>query len=433
MDKFEKFLDSSYGLIKEGVRIGKPKLKTIYPLDIKLPLGMLTRHGLIAGTTGTGKSRAAQLMAEQLSEAGVPVIFSDVKGDVSAFNTPGEPGKVKGRASQLGIRYSPKSYPTVYFSLSEKFIPLRTRLSEFGAILLAKLMELNSTQESHLNVCFIYASSKSLRIDTLEDLESLISFVKENDEAIPGINKTSLDVILRKTMELKAAGLGRMFGRETISPADLLGTIGGKGVINVFNLSDVRDNPQAFTTAMAFLLFKLFNGLEDTGDQEKPRAVVFFDEAHYLFKNSNKTLVNKMVTVLRQIRSKGVGVFFVTQDPEDIPEDILELLSCKIQFALRSFTRKDFEDIKYLSRGFPESDFYDLESEFKSLGVGEAIVSALGEGGKLLPPVKVVCYPPSSSMGMVDEKKAGAEARASALYRKYSKLQHRTKKWGLFR
>jgi len=431
MDKFEKFLDSSYGQIREGITLGKPKLSRIYPVEIKLPFQMLTRHGLIAGTTGTGKSRAAQLMAEQLSEAGVPVIFSDVKGDVSAFNTPGDPTRVSERAKLLEMRYLPKSYPTAYFSISEKFVPLRINLSEFGAILLSKLMDLNSTQESHLNVCFIYASSKNVRLDDLDDLEALIAFVKENEGEIPGVNRNSLDVILRKIMELKSAGLGTMFGHETISPTDLLGKIGGKGVVNVFNLSDVRENPQAFTTAMAFLLFKLFNELEDTGDQEKPRVVVFFDEAHYLFKNSNKTLVNRMVTVLRQIRSKGVGVFFVTQDPEDIPEDILELLSCKIQFALRAFTRKDFDGIKYLSRGFPDSDFYELESEFKSLGTGEAIISALGEGGKLLPPVKVICYPPSSSMGMVDEQKVSKEAKASALYKKYAKAQQ--KKWRLFR
>ncbi len=420
MKKFEEFLKDSYGKVTdESVKLGKAKLDKIYDMEVSLPLAMLNRHGLIAGTTGTGKSRAAQLIAEQLSDKGVPVIFSDVKGDVSNFTNKGDKEKVKQRLDELKKEYSPEKYPCTYWSISDKFIPFKVKLRETDPVFLSKLMALNMTQESHLNILFIQAREQNFRLADLSDLETLVEYAKANKLA--GLDARSLDVIQRKIIELKASGFDRLFGNNPIKISDLLGRIYGKGLISVFNLSDIRESPRVFTVAMAFLLHRLFRELEDIGDQEKPRIAVFFDEAHYLFKNSNRTLIELIATILRQIRTKGVSVFFVTQQPQDIPEEVLGMLGFKIQFALRAFTKRDSDNIRYLVKGFPTSDFYKLENELKKLEVGEAMIAALDNKGRLLPPVKTVLYPPRSSMEQIDTAQISAVVRKTPLYRKYSK------------
>lgn len=420
MKKFEDAMKRSYGRITgSSIGLGKAKLKQISNIEISLPMNMLNRHGLIAGTTGTGKSRAAQLMAEQLSENGVPVIFSDVKGDVSNFINKGNKEKVKQRTEELGHDYSPGSYPCTYWSISDKFIPLKIKLGETEPVFLSKLMALNLTQESHLNILFIHAKEKNFKLATLPDLETLIEYVKSSK--MPGLDKRSLEVIQRKILEMKAAGFDRLFGDNPIQLNDIFGRMYGKGLINVFNLSDMRESPRMFTVAMALLLHKLFRELDDIGDQEKPRVAVFFDEAHYLFKNSNRTLLELITIILRQIRSKGVAVFFITQQPQDISEEVLGMLGVKIQFALRAFTKKDIDNIRYLVKGFPSSDFYKLENELKKLEVGEAIISALDEKGKLLIPVKTVLYPPRSSMEPIDMAQISKDTRKTAVYKKYAK------------
>jgi len=419
MKKFEDFLRKSYPAKAGGaIRLGKAKLDKVYDAEVLLPLAMLNRHGLIAGTTGTGKSRAAQLIAEQLSENGIPVIFSDVKGDVSNFASKGDAERVKERARQLGHEYSPQAYPCTYWGLSDKLIPLKFKLSETDPVFVSKLMGLNLTQESHLNIVFIYAQENGFRLSGLPDLVKLIGYMKA--KRIAGLDARSLDVIQRKMIELKAGGFGVLFGDRQIELGDLFGRLYGRGVINVFNLSDARENPRVFTVAMALLLHKLFTELEDIGDQERPKIAVFFDEAHYLFKHSNRTLVELMVTILRQIRSKGVAVFFITQEPQDISEDVLGLLSLKVQFALRAFTKNDIDEIRALARGFPISDFYKAEDEIKSLETGEALVASLDEKGMLLQPVKTAIYPPRSSMGQINIKEISEATKKTALYRKYA-------------
>lgn len=419
MKKFEDFLSKAYpGKAEDAIRLGKAKLEHIYDTEVLLPMNMLNRHGLIAGTTGTGKSRAAQLIAEQLSEKGIPVIFSDVKGDVSNFARKGDKERTNERAQQLNLEYSPQAYPCTYWGLSGKFVPLKFKLSETDPVFVSKLMGLNLTQESHLNIVFIYARENGFKLADLSDLEKLIEYMKE--KKIAGLDARSLDVIQRKLIELKAGGFGVLFGGKPIELGDLFGRLYGKGIINVFNLSDARENPRVFTVSMALLLHKLFTELEDVGDTGKPKIAVFFDEAHYLFKNSNRTLIELMTTMLRQIRSKGVAVFFITQEPQDISEDVLGLLSLKVQFALRAFTKKDIDDIRSLARGFPLSDFYKIEDEIKKLEVGEALVASLDEKGRLLPPVKTIIYPPRSSMEQIDIKEISETTKKTALYKKYS-------------
>jgi len=354
----------------------------------------LTRHGLIAGTTGTGKSRAMQLMAEQLADSGVSVFVSDVKGDASGFCVSAPESAA---ASPIIERnklapFEPHAIKTNYWSISDRFARMRFSLDDSGSVLLSRLLSLNPTQESHLALAFLYARKQKKPLSDLNQLLDVLAEMRDNQER--GVSPSSISVIERKILSLEDSGLFELFGEPSVALDDLNG-------LNVLNLSDSRKDMIA-SIAPAFLINKLFNELPEVGDVEIPKMIIFFDEAHYLFKDANKSLKDLMVTILKQIRSKGVGVFFVTQDVSDLPEEILSQLSTKIIFSQKAATEKGNSRLKALARSFPGSD-PSLAETLKALPPGEAILSSLDKSGNQTDAQRVVMFAPATSMAVVPD------------------------------
>ncbi len=386
-----------------------------------IPLRYLTRHGIIAGSTGTGKSRAMQVLAEQLADAGVHVFVSDVKGDASGFCAPafvkdGEsktPSETENKWNERNklAPFEPKSFGANYWSASERFIPFRFSVSGVGSVLFSRLLSLNPTQESHLAIAFSYAKKNSLPLDTPEQLLDVLDALVSTNQR--GISPPSISVIQRKIIALQESGLERMFGRPAVRLEDL-------GGLNVLNLSDARSD-MAVTMAPAFLLQKLFSSLPEVGDAQKPVFAIFFDEAHYLFKDANRSLRDLMVTMLKQIRSKGVSVFFVTQDVTDIPDEILGQLSTKTIFSQKTMTEKGNARLRALAKSFPKSDF-DVMEALKGLPPGTALLSTLDDSGNQTAPVRVKVFAPATTMAVVPDD-ALRKACDHALLKKYAKTE----------
>jgi hypothetical protein len=371
----------------------------------------LTRHGIIAGSTGTGKSRAMQLLAEQLADDGVDVFVSDVKGDASGFCLEGKESERNEKAP-----FRPHAIKTNYWSASPELARMRFSLLEVGPVLFSRLLELNSTQESHLSLAFSYSRKNRIALDTIEDLLSVLDSMVAGDER--GISKSSVSVIERKLLSLQESGLDAMFGKPSVSLDDLKG-------MNVLNLSDSRKN-MLVSIAPAFLLQKLFNELPEVGDVEIPRFAIFFDEAHYLFHDANRTLRDLIVTMLKQIRSKGVSVFFVSQDVGDLPDEVLSQLGTKIIFAQRIATAKGETALRALSKSFPKSPDLDIIETLKTLPPGTALVTTLDSGGNQTKPEKVVLFAPATTMEVVDYKTLREETDP-ALLQKYGREATRAK------
>ena len=378
---------------------GSAPLSNPYLLESRF----LTRHGIIAGSTGTGKSRAMQLLAEQLADDGVDVFVSDVKGDASGFCVE---GKESARNEKAPFR--PHAIKTNYWSASPELARMRFSLREIGPVLFSRLLELNSTQESHLSLAFSYSRKNGIALGTIEDLLSVLDEMMENGER--GVSKSSVSVIERKLLSLQESGLDRMFGNPSVSLDDLKG-------MNVLNLSDSRQN-MLVSIAPAFLLQKLFNELPEVGDVETPKFAIFFDEAHYLFKDANKSLRDLIVTILKQIRSKGVSVFFVTQDVGDLPDEVLSQLGTKIIFAQRTATAKGETALRALSKSFPKSPDMDVAETLKTLPPGTALVTTLDSGGNQSKPEKVAMFAPATAMDVL-EYKTLREETDPRLLRKY--------------
>src|SRR5687767_1022685 len=385
---------------------------------------MMTRHGLIAGATGTGKTKTLQLIAEQLSAAGVPVFLADVKGDVSGMAVPGEPSpRVAQRAAETGYTWKPASYPVEFLSLTGALgAQLRATVSSFGPLLLSKVLGLNETQSSVLAMVFKYADDRGLLLLDFSDLRAVLQHLTgpgAGDLAdYGGMSKQTVGVLLREMVELEQQGAGAFFGEPEFDLQDLLRTVpDGRGVVSILELQDVQDRPAVFSTFMMWMLARLFNTLPEAGDLEKPRLVFFLDEAHLLFEGSSKAFRDQVEQVVRLIRSKGVGVFFVTQSPKDVPADILGQLGNRVQHALRAFTPDDAKALRATVRTFPKTAAYDLEELLTQLGTGEAVVTILNESGVPTPVVHTRMRPPLSRMGVADDV-AGA-ATASPLQAKY--------------
>jgi hypothetical protein len=394
-----------------SIKIGKSAEKL--SSDVELPLRTMTLHGMIGGSTGTGKSRAIQVLAEQLIEAGVPVLLADLKGDMGGFVIKNSSKKVAARAKKFNMEYSPKSFPTNFFSVSGSFIPLRLRLDEIDPTLVARVLKYNSIQESNLKLAFLHAKKKQLPIRDLVDLKKVIKHLSKNSNSV---SKSSAVVMQRQLDIAIGDGINELFSLPDLEISDLL-----EPRITVLNLGNWRRKTELPSILMAFILYRLFNELEDVGQLEKPRIVLFIDEAHYIFHKANPELTDLFITILKQIRSKGVGVFLSSQNPEDIPEKVLEQLGCKIQFALRAFTQDELQDIKGIAKSFPPTNM-DLAKEIMSLNIAEAIVSPLSESGKPLPPKKTIVLCPRSSMKILSKKELSATINPT-LIQKYGKKQ----------
>ncbi len=394
---------------------------------VRVPLRMLNRHGLIAGATGTGKTRTLQVIAEQLSVAGVAVFAADVKGDVSGIALPGsDDGPAKKRARELGIEWVPAGYPVEYLSLGGigPGVPVRATVSDFGPLLLAKVLGSNQTQEQSLSLVFHYADAKGLPLLDLSDLRALLTFLdsdagKVELRGIGGLSPATVGVLLRSLVGLEEGGGNDFFGEPQLDIADLLRTApDGRGVISCLELPAVQDRPKLWSTVLMWIVAELFEQLPEVGDRDKPRIVFFLDEAHLLFDGASKAFVESVTQTVRLIRSKGVGVFFVTQTPKDIPADVLGQLGNRVQHALRAFTPDDAKALRATVRTFPKSDFYDLEELLTQMGTGEAAVTILSESGVPTPVVHTRMRPPHARMGPADD--VDGAAKSSPLHVKYA-------------
>ncbi|HET9878829.1 MAG TPA: helicase HerA-like domain-containing protein [Candidatus Limnocylindria bacterium] len=398
--------------------------------QVRVPLAMMNRHGLVAGATGTGKTKTLQVLAEQLSDAGVPVFISDIKGDISGLGAPAELNdKLTGRAAKIGFAdYAARAFPVEFLTLDRggKGVRLRASVLSFGPILLSKVLDLNETQQSVLSLAFKYADDKKLPLIDLPDLRALLNHLdsdegKKEMEEYGGVATATVGVIIRKIVELEQQEADAFFGAPEFDVADFLRiTADGKGIISVLELADMQDRPALFSTFMMWLLAKLYQALPEVGDQDRPKLVFFFDEAHLLFRDANKTFLEQIELVARLIRSKGVGVFFVTHAPSDVPSSVLAQLGNRVQHALRAFTPNDLEVVRATADTFPTTEFYDVEEELTRLGTGEALVTALDPKGRPMPTARTMMRPPQSLMAQLAPVAFDAVVAASPLVPEYA-------------
>lgn len=394
---------------------------------VAIPLSMINRHGLIAGATGTGKTKTVQLLVEQLSAQGVPVVVADIKGDLSGLAAPGEAGpKITDRASNAGVDWAPEGYPVEFVSLGTGGIgvPVRATITDFGPVLLAKVLGLNATQESTLGLIFHWADQQGLELFDIKDLRAVIAHLtsdegKDDLKGIGGVSSATAGVILRSLVTLEAAGGETFFGDPALDPADLMRTRDGRGVVTAIELGDQAARPALFSTFLMWILAELFQELPEKGDVDKPELVFIFDEAHLLFADASKAFLEQVVQTVKLIRSKGVGVYFCSQQPTDIPRDVLSQLGARIQHALRAFTPEDQAAMAKTVKTYPESDVYDIGSALTSLGTGEALVTVLSERGAPTPVAWTLMAPPRSLMNTIGNEAVTEKARASELFARY--------------
>jgi DNA helicase HerA-like ATPase len=396
--------------------------------QVGLPLAMMNRHGLVAGATGTGKTKTLQVMTEALSSAGVPVFVADIKGDLSGLAVAGQPNdKLLARTSSVGQDWHPTAHPVEFYSLGGlgHGTPIRTTVTDFGPLLLSKVLGLNETQESSLGLIFHWADTQGLALLDLKDLQATIAYLvgdegKASLKGIGGLSAATAGVILREIVTLQAQGADVFFGEPAFEVTDLLRTAGdGRGIISALELPSVQDRPALFSTFLMWLLADLFQVLPEVGDAAKPKLVFFFDEAHLLFTGASGDFLTQVTQTVRLIRSKGVGVFFVTQSPKDVPGDVLAQLGNRVQHALRAYTPDDAKALRAAASTFPNSP-YDLEEVLTTLGTGEAIVTVLSEKGAPTPVAWTRLRAPQSSMDPLPEAELVAAVAASPVSARYA-------------
>ena len=394
---------------------------------VRIPTAMLNRHGLIAGATGTGKTKTLQLMAEQISAAGVPVFLADVKGDLSGMAAAGEASsRTAQRAKETGAAWHAAAFPVEFLSLTGvRGAQLRATVSSFGPLLLAKVLGLNDTQTSVLRLVFKYCDDRHLELVDFSDLRATLEYLTGNGAAelkqIGGMSKASVGVLLREMVELEQQGALAFFGEPDFELGDLLQVErDGRGLVSMLELTDVQDKPALFSTFLMWLLARLYNELPEVGDADKPKLVFFFDEAHLLFSGASKAFLEQVQQVVRLVRSKGVGIFFVTQLPKDVPAEILGQLGHRVQHALRAFTPDDAKALAAAARTYPKTELYDVEETLTTLGIGEALVTVLSPAGVPTPPFATRLIPPASRMGPLEDAELRQRLASSAQVRKYA-------------
>ena len=435
MTRFTDMLAAGYGFTDRAITLGAAlEAATVHPEPkVRVPVAMMNRHGLVAGATGTGKTRTLQLLAEQLSTHGVPVFVADIKGDLSGLAVPGEPNqRIAERAGQLGYDWKAAGVPVEFVSLTGALgVQLRATVSSFGPLLLAKALSLNETQTSVLTLIFKYADESGLPLLDLSDLRAVLQFLgseagKPALEGYGGMSRATVGVLLRKLVELEAQGAERFFGEPEFDVHDMLRTTSdGRGVVTCLELADAQDKPALFSTFMMWLLAELYHNLPEVGDLPQPKLVFFFDEAHLLFADASKAFLDQIQRVVRLIRSKGVGVYLVTQTPKDVPDDVLAQLGNRVQHALRAHTPNDDKALKATVRTYPKTEHYDLEETLTSLGIGEAVVTVLDPRGTPTPVVAARLIPPGSRMAPLTAEELQADIRQSDLIAEYGQAVDR--------
>ena len=431
MDKaFHDAMAAGYALTEPGLVLGSPMLDGELANDarVQVALSMLNRHGLIAGATGTGKTKTLQLMAGQLSKAGVPVFVADIKGDLTGLAAPGDATnpKVVERVTSLGWTFQPSGHPVEFLSLTGKLgAQVRATVHSFGPLLLGKVLDLNETQTSILALIFKYCDDNDLPLLDLKDLQATLKYLA-SDEGKPilaeygGMSSASVGVLLRSMIVLEQEGADVFFGEPEFEVEDLLRTTPeGEGIISILELSDVMDKPRLFSTFMLWMLAQLYETLPEAGDLPKPKLCFFFDEAHLLFDDASKALMDQVERTARLIRSKGVGVYFVTQAPTDVPAPVLAQLGNRVQHALRAFTPDDADALRKTARTFPTTEFYDIEKTITSLGTGEALVTVLSPKGVPTPLAATRLLAPDSLMAPIDAVQFQGRIATSPFQAKY--------------
>ncbi|HKK88295.1 MAG TPA: helicase HerA-like domain-containing protein [Saprospiraceae bacterium] len=407
--------------------------KVFSDLPVNVPLATLNRHGLISGATGSGKTKTLQIFAEHLSEAGVPSLVMDIKGDLSglAAKSAGHP-KIDERHDKIGIPFNPQAYPVEFLSLSqEKGIKLRATVTEFGPVLLSKILDLNDTQFGVLALTFQYCDDQNIPILDLADLKKALQYTigegKEEVNAKYGaVHSASVGAIMRKLIILEQQDADPLFGEPSFDVEDLLQKERtGRAMINIIRLTDMQDRPDIFSTFVLQLLAEVYSTFPEEGDVEKPKLAIFIDEAHLVFKNADKALMDQIEVIIKLIRSKGVAIFFVTQNPTDVPDFILAQLGTKVQHALRAFTAKDRKAIKLAAQNFPLTDHYDVANQLTSLGIGEALVTTLNEDGRPTPLVHCMLRAPQSRMDILTTDEIDEVISHSRLIEKYNTVVDR--------
>jgi hypothetical protein len=431
MDEFRQKISEGYNFEGKSLILGGGMLEkeVIENLFVRLPLATLNRHGLISGATGTGKTKTAQILAEQLSSAGVPSLLMDIKGDLSgiAVSSEGHP-KIDERHDAIGFPFIPGSSPVELLSLTgEQGIQLRATVTEFGPVLFSKMLGLNDTQQSVMSVVYKYCDDHDLPLLDLEDIKEVLRYLTNEgkdsfQEEYGRISTASVGAIMRRILELEQQDGDRFFGEPSFELDDLLRKDdNGNGVVSVLRVNDIQDKPKLFSTFMLQLLGEVYSTFPEEGDLDKPKLMLFIDEAHLIFSNASRALLEQIEVIVKLIRSKGVGIIFITQNPTDIPDAVLSQLGLKIQHALRAFTAKDRKAIRLVSENYPITPFYDVDQLLTELGTGEALITALNEDGIPTPLVHTMLRAPQSRMDILSEAERGEIIHNSLIRDKYSR------------
>ncbi|MBR9757315.1 MAG: DUF853 family protein [Algicola sp.] len=433
MSKSDEFLQHiTQGNTHKGdyITLGAAMLdgKTINNAFVNIPLKTMNRHGLIAGATGTGKTKTLQVLAENLSEKGIPVLLMDIKGDLSGLAKP-SPGheKIDERHSLIGLPFEAKKFPVEIMTLSEQEgVRLRATVSEFGPVLLSRILDVTETQAGIISVIFKYCDDNKLPLLDLKDFKKILQYATnegkaEFQNAYGRISTASTGAILRKIIEIEQQGGDLFFGEKSFDVQDLLRLDNtGQAFINIIRLTDIQDRPKLFSTFMLSLLAEIYATFPEQGDTEKPKLVLFIDEAHLIFNEASDALLDQIESIVKLIRSKGVGLYFVTQNPTDVPEAVLGQLGLKVQHALRAFTAKDRKAIKLTAQNYPDTDYYNTAEVLTALGTGEALVSALNEKGRPTPLAATMMRAPMSRMDILTDSELKDLLRTSELIEKYN-------------
>jgi hypothetical protein len=435
MNKKEDFIqhvNEGYFSKGESLILGGAMLdgEALADAHVKIPLKTLNRHGLIAGATGTGKTKTIQVLSEQLSSFGIPVLMMDIKGDFSGIAKEGEEKSfITERHAKINIPYKTSSFPVELLTLSEQSgVRLRATISEFGPVLFSRILNLNDTQAGVVSVIFKYCDDNKIPLLDIKDIKKVINFITEEGkdeitEEYGKISTSTTGTILRKIIELEQQGADLFFGEMSFDINDLMRIDeNGKGYINIIRLTDIQDKPKLFSTFMLSLLAEIYQQMPEKGDADQPELVIFIDEAHLIFNEASKTLLEQIETIVKLIRSKGIGVYFITQNPMDIPSGVLAQLGLKIQHALRAFTANDRQSIKQTADNYPTTEYYKTDEVLTSLGIGEAFVTALNEKGIPTPLVATMMRAPMSRMDVLTESEIQEINSKSKLVKKYSEL-----------
>ncbi len=429
IDQFKILLTEGQTYKKDFIVLGTGILdgEAVSNCHIKIPLKTMNRHGLIAGATGTGKTKTLQVIAEQLSLKGVPSVLMDLKGDLSGLAMPGEASDfIMKRSATIGVDYSPQGLPVELMTISnEKGVRLRATVSEFGPVLISQILEVNDTQQGVIALVFRYCDLHHLPLVDLKDFKRVLQFVSnEGKEAITKefgqVSSASVNTIMRKIIELEQQGADRFFGERSFEVEDFCKTKDGKGVISVIRLTDIQSRPKLFSTFMLSLLSEIYETFPEQGDSDQPKLCLFIDEAHLVFSNASKDLMEKIEAIIKLIRSKGVGVFFCTQTPTDVPDSVLGQLGLKVQHALRAFTAKDRKAITKTAENYPDSPFYKTSEVLTAMGIGEALITALNEKGIPTPLAHTLVRAPITRMDILDDSEINQVVSKSQLASKYN-------------